>query len=57
MSAPVNVDIIASRLLCPRCPPLHKNGKEGVNGSSPLEGFAVTGSSPVRHGRQIRRRS
>ena len=28
-----------------------------VDGSSPSEGFAVTGSSPVRHGREIRRRS
>jgi hypothetical protein len=26
---------------CPRFPRLHENGKEGVNGSSPLEGFSL----------------
>ena len=25
--------------VCPRFPPRNLNGKEGVNGSSPLEGF------------------
>jgi hypothetical protein len=42
--------VIANDRACPRLPPLNLHGKEGVDGSSPSEGFNLDKNKPRKSG-------